>query len=152
MVDLQRYRATSAYISFPFAYKHHICRVLLFQNKTSQHWATKSDETSWSRRLAFYCTRISHLRLFVNKIKKENSDNSINLKFPWCFPLSYNSFNLKKLVFAIFIKFLFFHQMIVLQKLWKILFITSKKLFSFLRYSIFCISVLLSFPTCQPLP
>ena len=47
-----------------------------------------------------------------------------------------------KLVPAIFIKFLFFHQTIALQKLWKMIFISSKKLFSFSRYSIFCVSVL----------
>ena len=56
-----------------------------------------------------------------------------------------------KLVSATFIKFLFLHQMIALQKLWKMLFISSKMLFSFLRCSIFCISVLPSFFTCQPL-
>ena len=45
-----------------------------------------------------------------------------------------------KLVSAIFlIKFLFFHQMIALQKLWKMFFISSKKLFLFSRYSSFCI-------------
>ena len=33
---------------------------------------------------------------------------------------------------------LFFHQMIGLQKLWKMFFISSKKLFSFSRYSDFC--------------
>ena len=38
-----------------------------------------------------------------------------------------------------FIKFLFFHQMIILQKLWKKFFISPKKLFLFLRYSNFCI-------------
>ena len=37
---------------------------------------------------------------------------------------------------------LFFHQMIALQKLWKMLLISPKKLFSFLRYSKFCISIL----------
>ena len=52
---------------------------------------------------------------------------------------------------AIFIIFLYFHQMIALQKLWKMLFISSKKLFSFSRYSIFCISVLPSFSTSRPL-
>ena len=36
-----------------------------------------------------------------------------------------------KLVSSIFIKFLFFHQTIALQKLWKMLFISSKKLVSF---------------------
>ena len=56
-----------------------------------------------------------------------------------------------KLVPAIFIKFLFFNQTIALQKLWKMLFISSKKLFSFLRYSFFCVYVLPSFSTCQSL-
>ena len=51
-----------------------------------------------------------------------------------------------KLVSAIFIKFLFLRQMIVLQKLRKMLLISSKKLFSFSRYSNFCISVLSFFP------
>ena len=56
-----------------------------------------------------------------------------------------------KLVSAIFIKFVFFHQMIALQKLGKMLFISSKKLFSFLRYSNFCIFDLPFFSTCRPL-
>ena len=43
-----------------------------------------------------------------------------------------------KLVSAFFIKFLFFHQMIGLQNLWKMFFIWSKNLFSFLRYPNFC--------------
>ena len=38
--------------------------------------------------------------------------------------------------------FLFFLQMISLQKIWKINFISSKKLFSFWKYSNFCISIL----------
>ena len=37
-----------------------------------------------------------------------------------------------------FTKFLFFHQMIALQKLRKMFFISPKKLFSFSRYSNFC--------------
>ena len=44
-----------------------------------------------------------------------------------------------------------FHQMIALQKLWKIIFISSKKLNSFSRYSNFCIFVFPSFFPCQPL-
>ena len=44
-----------------------------------------------------------------------------------------------KLVSAIFYKIFIFHQMIALQKLWKMFFISSKKLFSFSRYSNFCI-------------
>ena len=49
-----------------------------------------------------------------------------------------------KLVSAIFYQFVIFHQMITPQKLWKIFFIWSKILFSFLRYSHFSIFVLLS--------
>ena len=45
-----------------------------------------------------------------------------------------------ELVSAIFYQFFFFfHQMKALQKLWKMFFISSKKLFLFLRYSHFCI-------------
>ena len=54
-----------------------------------------------------------------------------------CFPLNIAQF--LKLVFAIFIKFLFFHQIIALQRLWEMFFISSKKLFSFSRYSNFYI-------------
>ena len=50
---------------------------------------------------------------------------------------------------AILIKF--FRRMIALQKLKKMLFISSKELFSLSRYSFFCISVLPSFSTCRPL-
>ena len=42
-----------------------------------------------------------------------------------------------KFVSTIFYQIFIFHQMIVLQKLWKIFFISSKKIFSFLRYSNF---------------
>ena len=55
-----------------------------------------------------------------------------------------------KLVSTIFYQF-FFHQMIALQKLWKMFFISSKKLFSFSRYSKVCISVFPSFSSSQPL-
>ena len=51
----------------------------------------------------------------------------------WCFSL--------KLVSAIFYQIFIVHQMIALQKLWKKIFISSKKLFSFLRYSNFCIFI-----------
>ena len=40
-----------------------------------------------------------------------------------------------KLVSAVFYQIFTFHQMIALQKLWKMFFISSKKLFSFSRYS-----------------
>ena len=62
---------------------------------------------------------------------------------PWNYTL--------KLVSAIFCQFSISHQIIALQKLRKMLFISPKKLFSFSRYSNFCISIFPSFPPCQPL-
>ena len=50
-----------------------------------------------------------------------------------------------------FYQIFIFHQMIALQKLWKMFFISTKKLFSFLRYSDICISFFTSFSVCQPL-
>ena len=50
-----------------------------------------------------------------------------------------------KLMSAIFYQIFIFHQMIALQKLLKMLFISSKKLFSFLRYLNFFISFFPSF-------
>ena len=57
---------------------------------------------------------------------------------------------LLKLASFIFYQIFIFHQMIALQKLWKIFFISSKKLFSFSRYSNFCIFNFPSFSS-QPL-
>ena len=56
-----------------------------------------------------------------------------------------------KLVSTIFYQIFIFHQMITLQKLWKMFFISSKKLFSFLEYLHFSIFVFPSFFPCQPL-
>ena len=56
-----------------------------------------------------------------------------------------------KLASAIFYQIVIFQQMIALQKLWKMFFISSKKLFSFSRYSSFCIFVFPSFSPCQSL-
>ena len=56
-----------------------------------------------------------------------------------------------KLVSAIFYQNFIYHQMIVLQKIWKMSFISSIKLFSFSRYLSFCIFVFPSFSPCQPL-
>ena len=58
------------------------------------------------------------------------------LKFPNNFPWKTASF---RLVFTIFFKVFIFHQMIALQKLWKMFLISSKKLFSLFRYLKFCI-------------
>ena len=52
-----------------------------------------------------------------------------------------NISNPLKLVSAIFYQNFIYQQIIALQKLWKILFISSKKLFSFSRYWHFCIFV-----------
>ena len=56
-----------------------------------------------------------------------------------------------KLVSNIFYQIFISHQIIALQKLRKILFVSPKKLFSFSRYSNFCISIFPSFSPCQPL-
>ena len=56
-----------------------------------------------------------------------------------------------KLVSAIFYQIFISHQIIALQKLWKTIFISSKKFFLFLKYLNFCISVFPSFSPCQPL-
>ena len=56
-----------------------------------------------------------------------------------------------KLVSAIFYQFFIFHQMIALNNYEKCFFISSKQLFSFSRYSSFCISVFPSFCPCHPL-
>ena len=53
-----------------------------------------------------------------------------------------------KLVSAIFYQIFYFNQMIAPQKLWKMFFISSKKLFPLLRSSNFCISI---FSPYQPL-
>ena len=47
-------------------------------------------------------------------------------------------FTVKACVRYFFIKFLVFHQLIAPQKLWKVFFISTKKHFSFSRYSNFC--------------
>ena len=73
------------------------------------------------------------------RLYKLNLTWNVKLRHFWSLPPLFSS------------NFLFFHQIIALQKLWKMLFISSKKLFSFSRYLFFCISVLPSFSTSQPL-
>ena len=60
-------------------------------------------------------------------------------------------FQTSKLLSAIFYQIVIFNQMIALEKLWKMFFSRSKKLFLFSRYSNFCISDFPSFSSCQPL-
>ena len=69
------------------------------------------------------------------------TENS-NWEIPWN---ARNCLQYLKLVSAIFYQIFISHQMVALQKLGK-MFILSKKLFSFLKYSNFCISVFPSFP------
>ena len=70
--------------------------------------------------------RTQKYSLFETHLMKISSTKSIIILF-WSFcPLYFN-------------KFFIFHQMITFQKLWKMFFISSKKLFSFTRYSNFCI-------------
>ena len=90
-----------------------------------------------------------------------NNDSYSNIKFIFhfkdiCFlttwmPILMLNWVYLKLVATIFYQIAIFHEMIALQKLWKIFFISSKKLFLFLRYSNFCFFVLPSFFPCQPL-
>ena len=66
------------------------------------------------------------------------------------FPMIIVYFVPLKLVSAIFSQIFIFHQMIALQKPWKMFFISSKKLFSFSSYSSFCIFIFRSYSPCQP--
>ena len=56
-----------------------------------------------------------------------------------------------KLLSTIFYQIFISFQMIALQRLWKMFFISSKNFFSFSRYSNFYISIFPSFSPCQPL-
>ena len=100
-------------------------------------------------KLAWLGPRSSKSKVLDSKWTHGSSDNFINkISLP-----KWNKFLYKnvKLVSSIFIKFLFFDHMIALRKLWKMLFISSKQLFSFSRYPNFCITVLPPFSVCQPL-
>ena len=92
---------------------------------------------------------------FLNQLKKLEKLNpkEDSLELPYLKLLSkiLNRNKTLKLVPAIFYQIFICHQMIAFQKLSKMLFISSKNLFSFWRYSNFCISVFPSFSPCQPL-
>ena len=91
-------------------------------------------------------------KLFIKKIKENWSKNRKKTwkKLSISFTLTLRFLHFKACV-RYFHQILIFQQTIALQKLWKMLFISSKKLFLFSKYSIFCISVLPSFSTCRPL-
>ena len=73
---------------------------------------------------------VLYITVFISSVSRKNFNVLKNLK----------------LVSAFFYQIFIFHQMIALQKLWKMFFISSKKLFSFSRYSSFCIFFLSFFP------
>ena len=66
----------------------------------------------------------------LSEVAYQRPANSINFKM---------TLKTESLCQLFFIKFLFFREMIGLQKLWKMFFISLKKLFSFSRYSNFCV-------------
>ena len=89
--------------------------------------------------------------------KWENDDSDIlralysGYKKIRAFLSPYLPVNLFKACVRYFLTNFYYSLMIVLQKLWNMFFISSKKLFSFSRYSSFCISIFPSFSPCQPL-
>ena len=105
-------------------------------------WETKNVSLSHLLNIYYHCKVLSSL-LFVVLGRERNCLEK--------FVTQTMAGKSLKLVSAIFIKFSFFHQMIALQKLCKTLFMSSKKLFSFSRYSNFCISVLPAFSPCPQL-
>ena len=94
---------------------------------------------SWRNKALCSVDRLCQL-LYLFKVNNWNFRKSCEI----CSKLIIKSPKLK-LVSAIFYHIFIFHQMVALQKLWKIFFISSKKLVSFSRYSNFCIFVFPSF-------
>ena len=105
--------------------------------------------------------KISHLsnKLFVMFKSAFQNFDALNVVAHKILTLQLKSFSIRFLTFWLFLQAcvscfllnLFFHPMAALQKLWKMLSIWSKKLFSFSRYSSFYIFVLPSFSFCQSL-
>ena len=91
-----------------------------------------------------YDRQVNNFNFIYNKVQCETFSLAIVTTTSWL--------NLSlKLVSAIFYQVFIFHQTIALQKIWKMFFIASKKLFSFSRYLIFYISIFPYISTCQPL-
>ena len=112
----------------------------------------RHEKVVWKKLLQFSLHRLDAWysecqSLSLKKVLGTYTWKLLNFYFTLAVSNCFHKYSLK-LVSAIFIKFLLFHQMIALQKLWKML-ISSKMLFSFSRY--FCISVLPSFSACRPL-
>ena len=118
---------------------------LLWKNlcQSVQRWRREGVNEKKQKLLQSFCVILEHSNRIKQLVEISETQLSSYLR-------KTKLMLLFKAMSAIFIKFLFFHQMIALQKLWKMLFISSKKLFSFSRYSIFCISVIPPFSTCGP--
>ena len=103
----------------------------------------KNLKTIWGIKLIF-CFHWSYKNMLFWVMLQNTLGQSVCKIF-------YPYFDLLKLVSTISNQIFISHQMIVLQKLWKMPFISSKNPFSFSRYSNFCISIFPSFFSCQPL-
>ena len=109
------------------------------QNKKVGHWLAFGTCFIHCKFFRIFNLKSSFLVTLTFSSKHFFLKNNGNLRID-CFLWSVSRFNLLntlKLASAVFIKFSFFHQMIALQNLWKMLFISSKILFSFSRYSNF---------------
>ena len=95
-------------------------------------------------------SNLNFVQWFCKKLaKNEAKEKFIKNKNQWLvFIYICNERRTLKLVSVIFYQFFIFHQMIAR---WKVFFISSKRLFSFSRYSDFCIFVFPSFFPCQSL-
>ena len=129
----------------PLAHHQNVASLSLFY---LHYFGRCSSELAQLVPLHFSCGRSTRqsdtLHDFSVTIRRCYKDVYVNSFFPWtaklwdslpieCFSLTYN------LVAAISYQIFVFYQIIALQKLWKMFFISSKKLFSFSRYSHFCI-------------
>ena len=123
------------------------------ESTVSKNWKTSAvekGEGSKSRnkqkKITIFCSINSKFLIFLCCLLQWLSNICrIQFNMPWKFgfPL--------KLLSAIIYQIFIFYEMIALEKLWKMLFMSSKKLFLFSKYSNFCVSILPSFSPCWPL-
>ena len=127
------------FIYFPGCYhelwQNKFLQIIIFHNNFFSHVknpACLTENQSMQLSSNIVCT---HLQDWCNQSMQLSSKYSLH---------TFSKMMLQ-LVSAIFYQIFVFHQIIALQKLWKMFFISSNKLFSFLRYSNFCICIFLSF-------
>ena len=111
--------------------------------RNSQHPETGVSFKNFFRK----CECIRSCYLSVSSILPKKTFENIQFL---CFLSFYQQFNLK-FVSPIFYQIFIFHQMIAFKNYEKCFFISFEKLFSFSRYSNFCIFVFPSFSARQPL-